>query len=97
MSQLVERLFKRAGIKGFTGHDLPRTFATMVMVASKDELLAMRLMRDMVPGVGNRYIKYPMSQLEEALKMYSPVKLAGESEKPSVPEAKFNLVETGES
>jgi len=97
MSQLVERLFKRAGIKGFTGHDLRRTFATLVMVASKDELLAMRLIRDTVPGVGSRYIKYPMGQLVEALKMYSPVKLDGESEKPPVPEAVIGLVETGES
>jgi integrase len=83
MSQLVDRLFKRAGIKGFTGHDLRRTFATIVMVASKDELLTMRLIRDSVPGVGNRYIKFPMGQLVEALKKYSPVKLDGESEKAS--------------
>jgi len=81
MSQLVDRLFKRGGIKGFTGHDLRRTFATMVMAASKDELLTMRLLRDKVPGVGNRYIKYPMGQLVEALKKYSPVMLDGESEK----------------
>jgi len=97
MSQLVERLFKRAGIEGFTGHDLRRTFATMVTVASKDELLAMRLIRDAVPGVGSRYIKYPMGQLVDALKMYSPAKLDGESEKPPVPEATVDLVETGES
>ncbi len=81
MAQLVDRLFKRTGIKGFSGHDLRRTFATMVMAASKDELLTMRLLRDSVPGVGNRYIKYPMGQLVEALKKYSPVMLEGESEK----------------
>ena len=69
----------------------------MATVASKDELLAMRLIRDTVPGVGSRYIKYPMGQLVAALKMYSPVKLAGESEKPPVPEAVTDLVETGES
>jgi hypothetical protein len=26
----------------------------------KDEFLAIRLIRDMVPGMSNRYIKYPM-------------------------------------
>jgi|GEM_PF-4891575 len=97
MSQLVDRLFQRAGIEGITGHDLRRTFATMVTVAGKDELLAMRLLRDAVPGVGSRYIKYPMGQLVAALKMYSPVKLDGKSEKPPVPEAGEDLVETGES
>ena len=71
--QLVKRLFKRAGIKGFSGHDLRRTFATMVNFASKDELLTMRLLRDAVPGVGRRYIKVSMSQLVEALIKYSPV------------------------
>jgi len=79
MSQLVDRLFKRTGIKGFTGHDLRRTFATMVMVASKDELLTMRLIRDSVPGVSSRYIKFPMGQLVDALKKNSPVRLDGES------------------
>lgn len=79
MSQLVGRLFRRAGINGFTGHDLRRTFATLVTVASKDELLAMRLIRDSVPGLSNRYIKYPMGQLADALIKYSPVMLAGES------------------
>ena len=51
----------------------------MVMVASKDELLTMRLIRDSVPGVGSRYIKFPMSQLVDALKKNSPVRLDGES------------------
>lgn len=78
MSQLVARLLRRTGIKDLTGHDLRRTFATTVTVASKDELLAMRLLRDKVPGVGSRYIKYPMSQLVDALKKYSPVNLAGD-------------------
>jgi hypothetical protein len=45
----------------------------------KDELLAMRLIRDMVPGMSNRYIKYPTDQLVEALTKYSPVRLAGET------------------
>ncbi|MDO9333884.1 MAG: site-specific integrase [Dehalococcoidales bacterium] len=83
MSQLVERLFRRAGIEGFTGHDLRRTFATLVTVASKDEFLAMRLIRDVVPGLSNRYIKYPMSQLTDGLSKYSPVSVDGESESSS--------------
>ncbi len=57
----------------------------------------MRLIRDVVPGVGSRHIKYPMSQLVDALKMYSPVKLDGESEKSPVAETVTDLVETGES
>ena len=97
MSQLVGRLFRRAGIEGFTGHDLRRTFATLVTTASKDEFLAMRLIRDSVPGLSNRYIKYPMGQLADALKKYSPVILAGESEKMRSHETVTELVETGES
>jgi len=97
MSQLVGRLFRRAGIEGFTGHDLRRTFATLVTTASKDEFLAMRLIRDSVPGLSNRYIKHPMGQLADALKKYSPVILAGESEKMRSHETVTELVETGES
>jgi integrase len=74
MSQLIARLFARAGIIGFTGHDLRRTFATLVTTASHDEFLAMRLIRDRVPGLGQRYISYPMDQLVEALQKYSPIK-----------------------
>ena len=78
MSQLIGRLLERAGIKGFTGHDLRRTFATLVTTASHDEFLAMRLIRDRVPGLSERYIRYPMAQLVEALQKYSPVRQAGE-------------------
>ena len=78
MSQLIGRLFNRAGLKGFTGHDLRRTFATLVTAASRDEFLAMRLMRDTVPGQSNRYIRYPLDQLVEALQKYSPLRQAGE-------------------
>jgi len=74
MSQLIARLFTRAGIKGFTGHDLRRTFATLVKTASRDEFLAMRLIRDRVPGLSQRYISYPMDQLVEALQKYSPIR-----------------------
>jgi integrase len=74
MSQLVARLLARAGIKGFTGHDLRRTFATLVTTASHDEFLAMHLIRDRVPGLSQRYISYPMDQLVEALQKYSPIR-----------------------
>jgi hypothetical protein len=69
-------MLARAGIKGFTGHDLRRTFATLVTTASRDEFLAMRLLRDRIPGLGDRYIRYPMDQLVEALQQYSPIKQA---------------------
>jgi hypothetical protein len=74
MSLLIERLLARDGTKGFTGHDLRRTFATLVTTASRDEFLAMRLLRDRVPGLGDRYIRYPMDQLAEALEKYSPIR-----------------------
>lgn len=80
MSQLVTRLYKRGKIKGFTVHDLRRTFATQVTIASKDEALAIRLIRDTIPGVGTRYISYPLEQLVEALKKYSPVSSPKETE-----------------
>jgi hypothetical protein len=76
MSQLIGRLLARSGIQGFTGHDLRRTFATLVTTASHDEFLAMRLIRDRVPGLGDRYINYPMDQMVEALQQYSPIRQA---------------------
>ena len=91
MAQLVERLMTRAGIQGFTGHDLRRTFATLVTSASNDELLAMRLLRDSVPGLSNRYIKYPMEQLVTALKKYSPVCQIAENKKATDAEIKGEI------
>jgi integrase len=82
MSQLIDRLFKRAGLLGFNGHDLRRTFATLVTTASGDECLAMRLLRDNVPGLSNRYINYPIALLVEALQKYSPLRQAGEESTP---------------
>lgn len=63
ISQLIERVLARAGMQGFTGHDLRRTFATLVTMASCDEFLAMRLIRDSVPGQGDRYVRYAMGEL----------------------------------
>jgi len=73
MSQLINRLYVRAGITGMTGHDLRRSFATLVTAASNDEFLAMRLLRDKIPGQSDRYINFPLIQLAEALKRYSPL------------------------
>ncbi len=65
MAQLVARLYGRAAITGMTGHDLRRTFATLVADSSGgDELLAMRLLRDKVPGVANRYVTFPLARLK---------------------------------
>ncbi|MFC2044965.1 tyrosine-type recombinase/integrase, partial [Chloroflexota bacterium] len=52
MAELIQRLFMRAGLV-YKGHDLRRSFCTLVMESSGDELLAMRLARDKVPGVNN--------------------------------------------
>ena len=63
MSQLIQRLFDRSGIR-YLGHDLRRTFCTLVRDASDDEFLATRLARDKIPGVNDRYINfgdYPLS------------------------------------
>ncbi len=83
MSQLVDRLYARAGIKGFTGHDLRRTFATQVRLASGDELLAMRLLRYKIRGVNDRYLVFPPSELLNDLSQYSPLH-------------RITMVETGE-
>jgi integrase len=80
ISQLIERLYAKAGITGFTGHDLRRSFATLVREASNDEFLAMRLLRDKVPGQSDRYINFPLSRLKEALVRYSPLRLVRDKE-----------------
>jgi len=97
MSQLIQRLFNRAGIK-YLGHDLRRSFCTLVREASGDEFLAMRLARDKIPGVNDRYINADPAKLRESLLKYSPIRLirhkqAGES----LVEAGESLVEAGES
>jgi len=80
MAQLVARLCARAGISGITGHDLRRSFATLVATASNDEFIAMRLIRDKIPGQNDRYIKFPMPRLREALERYSPLCLIKQKE-----------------
>lgn len=60
MSQLLGRLFSRAKID-IKGHELRRTFTTLVREASGDEFLGMWLIRDKIPGQSDRYINSPMS------------------------------------
>lgn len=38
----------------------------------------MRLIRDTVPGLNNRYIRYPLEHLYKALLKYSPERQVGE-------------------
>ena len=63
----------RSGIK-YKGHDLRRTFCTLVREASGDEFLAMRLARDIIPGVSDRYININLAKLRESLLEYSPLR-----------------------
>ncbi len=88
--QLIQRLFDGAGIK-YKGHDLRRTFCTMVRDASGDEFLAMRLARDIIPGVNSRYINADPIKLGESLLKYSPVRTI------RLEQTGESLVETGES
>jgi len=95
MSQLIGRLYARAGLNGVHGHDLRRTFSTQVREASGDEFLAMRLLRDRIPGQNNRYIAVTLAQLRDALGSHSPLRLI--KRKGSLLEPVADLVETGES
>jgi len=67
----------------------------MVREASRDEFLAMRLLRDKIPGQSERYLAVTPAMLRESLERYSPLRLiktvspAGETGE--------CLVETGES
>jgi site-specific recombinase XerD len=91
LEQLLERLWARAGIGNLTGHDLRRSFATLVVEAGCDYFLAMRLLRDKIPGQGERYIKYPLSRLVEDLRLYSPLCVIAQKETASgaAPEAVY--------
>ena len=72
MRDLIKRLLDRAGLD-LAGHDLRRTFATLVRKSSGDEYLAMRLLRDKIPGVGRRYIDLAPEQLVPELQKHSPL------------------------
>jgi len=96
MAQLLGRLFDRAGLDGFTGHDLRRTFGTLVRKASGDEFLAIRLLRDKVPGMSDRYLAVDLEELKAALERYSPLRQIKEGPRPQG-RGPISLVETGES
>jgi len=72
IARLVDRLFVRAGLDGFQGHDLRRAFITLVTQDS-EELLGMRLGRDRVQGVNDRYVSRDLSTL---LAQHSPLRQA---------------------
>ena len=92
MSQLIQRFLLRSSQKQkYTGHDLRRSFCTLVREASGDEFLAMRLARDKIPGVSDRYINATPAKLRESLLKYSPIRLIRHAQ------AGESLVETGES
>ena len=98
MRKLVRALMERAGLTGFTCHNLRDTFATLVTKESGDLTLGMALIRDKVPGVAPRYVERDLPAL---LERYSPLRqivgsLAhqeGETSK----QMGESLVETGES
>jgi integrase len=71
MSNLVNRAFARAGLSGFTGHNLRDTFATLVDRDSGDLTVAMNLIRDKLPGVASRYVKRDLPSL---LERHSPLR-----------------------
>ncbi len=75
MDKLVKRLFSRAGIDGFTGHDLRRTFSSLVREYSGDEILAMRMIRNKPPVLNSRYITVSDGVLKETLLACSPLRL----------------------
>jgi hypothetical protein len=59
-----------------------------VTTASRDEFIAMRLLRDKIPGQSDRYINYSMPLLQGALQRYSPLRLimqkkAGSDQEPA--------------
>ena len=62
-------VLSRAGLS-LTIHGLRKTFASLVVEASDDEVLAMRLLRDRLPGQTGRYIK---RSLPDLLERYSPL------------------------
>ena len=78
MRDLINGLLDRAGLcGGLAAYDLRKTFATLVRSSSGDEFLAMRLLRDKIPGVGSRYINFPLEQLVMELQKHSPLTQAG--------------------
>ena len=71
MRVMVKRLLARAGLTGFTGHNLRDTFATLVDRKARDLTISMGLIRDKVPGVAPRYVT---RDLPDLLESYFPLR-----------------------
>ena len=71
MRRMVKGLLARAGLTGFTGHNLRDTFATLVERKAGDLTVSMALIRDKVPGVASRYVTRDLPAL---LENYSPIR-----------------------
>ena len=71
MRRMEKRLLARAGLTGFTGHNLRDTFATLVERKAGDLTVSMALIRDKVPGVASRYVTRDLPTL---LENYSPIR-----------------------
>ena len=71
MRAMVKRLLARAGLTGFTGHNLRDTFATLVERKAGDLTVSMALIRDKVPGVASRYVT---RDLPDLLEKHSPLR-----------------------
>ena len=67
----MKALLARAGLTGFTGHNLRDTFATLVERKAGDLTVSMALIRDKVPGVASRYVTRDLPAL---LSTYSPLR-----------------------
>ena len=90
MRKWIQRMINRYDRK-YQGHDLRRTFCTLVEEASGSECLAMRLARDKITGVNDRYINATPAKLRGNLLKYSPMRLITQMQTGE------SLVETGES
>ena len=69
MRRMVKGLLARAGLTGFTGHNLRDTFATLVERKAGDLTVSMALIRDKVPGVASRYVTRDLPALLENLSL----------------------------
>lgn len=98
MRKLVRGLMERAGLTGFTCHNLRDTFATWVTKESGDLTLEVALIRDKVPGVAPRYVECDLPAL---LERYSPLRQnvgsLAHQESETSQQMGESLVETGES
>ncbi len=72
LAKWVADLYRRAGLQGYTMHDLRRTFASLVVEFSGDQYLAQRLLRHGEANVTDRYVRRDLPGL---LARFSPLTL----------------------